>query len=290
MLGLPAGMRSRGRAEEFWHGVRDHFGKPVLLWAREGRFTTAVAMVVTSPGRVGFLYHSPPQASQTDAAVLGEVVRQATRQALAGDAQLVQSMIRASDRAAAEVARTAGYAYLADLVHMEHDLCGLEAVSLPDGVHLAPWSGDEQMLMALLAATYVDSQDCPALAGRRAMGDVLASHRTTGEFSPASWWVATRDAQPVGCLLLNRRVSRPELWDVVYMGVVVSARGKGLGRAMLARAAGYVARQGQAGLALAVDASNGPARRLYETFGFVETCRRACWICLPEGVLRSDCE
>jgi GNAT superfamily N-acetyltransferase len=297
LLGLPEGLRHRRRAQSYYAGVQDHFGEPVLWWSRQGRATTAVAMVTTSPGRVGFLYHSPPQAEQTDPYALPEVIREATACALQRGATIVQSMVDIEDAASAEAAREAGYQHLADLVHMECPLAGVElggAVDWPEDVTVEAWregqGGQEQMLEALLAATYVDSKDCPQLAGQRTMEDVIASHRTTGDYVSGAWWVLRVADKPAGCVLLNRRSSRSGLWDVVYMGLVPQARHRGLGRTLLRHAGQYVRSHEGVVLALAVDAANAPARKLYEGFGFVENHRRACWICLSPQPMRSNCE
>jgi ribosomal protein S18 acetylase RimI-like enzyme len=42
-------------------------------------------------------------------------------------------------------------------------------------------------------------------------------------------------------------------------------------------------------LALAVDARNRYAMRLYQAFGFAETHRRACWICFPKRSVGANC-
>ncbi len=296
LLGLPGGLRHRNRVQNYYAGLQDHFGEPVLWWAREGRTTTAVAMVATSPGRVGFLYHSPPQVEQTDPYMLPEVIREVTGQALQRGATIVQSMVNMDDQASARAARQAGYQHLADLVHMECPLAGVELAEAhwPADVTVEAWQegqdGQEEMLENLLAATYENSQDCPRLAGQRTMEDVIASHRTTGDYVPGAWWVLQVGDQPAGCLLLNRRPSRLRLWDVVYMGLVPQARHRGLGRALLNHAGRYVKQHDGTGLALAVDAANAPARKLYEDFGFVENHRRACWICLSPQPVRSNCE
>ena len=62
--------------------------------------------------------------------------------------------------------------------------------------------------------------------------------------------------------------------DLVYLGVVPEARGRGVGRALAAQAIRDTARMGLPVLAVAVDTQNGPAWRLYAGAGFKEVRRR----------------
>ncbi|MCH7592856.1 MAG: GNAT family N-acetyltransferase [Planctomycetes bacterium] len=128
-----------------------------------------------------------------------------------------------------------------------------------------------------LELTYAQTHDCPELSGVRTTSDVLAGHRTTGVFDPALWWVATRDQEPVGVLLLSRLPSLPAL-EIVYMGVAQPVRGQGVAHALLRRAFDAAGNDGAKELTLAVDERNAPARHLYARWGFTEFGRRDAWI------------
>ncbi|MBS3821035.1 MAG: GNAT family N-acetyltransferase [Phycisphaerae bacterium] len=284
-------MRTRSQAEAFLRGACNRFGEPMMLWAREGRTTTAAAVIVTSEGKVGFVYHSPPHHERTDPAVLPDVIRQVTHRAMQRDTAIVQSVIDSEDAASARSVDEAGFEKLADLVHMGCDLDDACLDEPPDDVVMRPAEAyPAATLQSLVAATYEQSLDCPRLAGRRKMSDVMTSHRTTGVYTPASWHVAVIDGQPAGCIFANRREIEPRVRDIVYMGVALPYRGRGLGRAMLSHLADQLRRRADAdAIGLAVDAKNTCAIRLYQTFGFTETHRRACWICFPEGPVGTDC-
>lgn len=64
------------------------------------------------------------------------------------------------------------------------------------------------------------------------------------------------------------------------MGVAQAARGTGVADALLQWAVEAVARAGDVYVALAVDAKNTAARRLYERWDFVETGARDAWIAI----------
>jgi ribosomal protein S18 acetylase RimI-like enzyme len=58
--------------------------------------------------------------------------------------------------------------------------------------------------------------------------------------------------------------------QVTYMGVVPEHRGKGLGAAVMARAAARARAHGASQISLTVDSRNAPARALYARFGLCE--------------------
>lgn len=81
--------------------------------------------------------------------------------------------------------------------------------------------------------------------------------------------------------LVNNFLGRGEL---VYLGVVPEARGRGIGRALLAQAIRDTAEMGLPQMGLAVDVANQPAVRLYEEAGFKEIRRRQAWFIPKEGL------
>jgi GNAT superfamily N-acetyltransferase len=194
------------------------------------------------------------------------------------------------DKASARTLQQAGFSHLAELVNMQCDLEDAQVADPPADVSFRP-CGDfpDETLQELVAGTYRHSLDCPALAGRREMQDVLTSHRLTGTYCPESWWVITVGGEPAGCIFVNKRTDAGRILDVVYMGVLEVYRGQRLGQALLSKAARHGKSSGAEQLALAVDAANHYAMRLYQQFGFLETDRRTCWIRLPDGPLRIDC-
>ncbi len=86
---------------------------------------------------------------------------------------------------------------------------------------------------------------------------------------PDRWWIAALDGDPVGiCLLDNSRAEQGED-HVRRIGVLPQARGRGIARWLLERAAHEAAARGQSALTLSVDGENSTgATRLYESVGF----------------------
>ncbi len=126
----------------------------------------------------------------------------------------------------------------------------------------------------VLEATYNGSLDMPELEGARTLDDVLASHRAFERFDPTRWWLGRVPGEPeAAALVLLTAQPERDLWEVAYLGLTPTARGRGLGRAGLShaleRARPHVRR-----LELAVDTRNHPAGRLYRAAGFVAFDRR----------------
>ena len=120
--------------------------------------------------------------------------------------------------------------------------------------------------LPVLLASYDGTLDGPELNDLRTPDEVLAGQV---EAAPdvVRWWLAERDGEPAGVLILADS-DRPDEWDVSYLGVAPRHRRRGLGRRLVAFAIDRAAEAGVGSLTLSVDTRNGPARGLYESFGF----------------------
>ena len=89
-----------------------------------------------------------------------------------------------------------------------------------------------------------------------------------------------RDASPEGFVLV--RVAADEA-EILTIGVVPAARGRGLGARLLAAAAARAAAAGAASLFLEVAEDNLPGRALYAHHGFATVGRRPAYYARPGG-------
>jgi ribosomal protein S18 acetylase RimI-like enzyme len=103
--------------------------------------------------------------------------------------------------------------------------------------------------------------------GVRTIEEVIAGHKAQGIHDPQLWWLARSAGQPAGVLLLTQMPDAPEL-DVIYVGVVPEARGRGFGLELVLKAIYETRLAEQRQLTLSVDARNEPARHLYRKVGF----------------------
>lgn len=137
----------------------------------------------------------------------------------------------------------------------------------------------------IVEATYVDSLDCPYLTGFRTGSEAIASHKLSGVFDPSRWALYSIDGRDAGVILLNDHPDQ-EAVELVYLGVVPEARGRGLGRRMLHQGLTESARRGQNAMFLAVDCENHFANALYGESGFVELARRRVMLRHPGRLAR----
>jgi ribosomal protein S18 acetylase RimI-like enzyme len=129
----------------------------------------------------------------------------------------------------------------------------------------------------VIQRTYIETLDCPQLGGVRDMDDVLDGYQATGTFDPKRWLFLRSDSQDVGCLLLAAHPDVPQ-WELVYLGLVPEARGRGWGLEAT-RYAQWLARLAdQPRVVLAVDALNAPALAMYAAAGFVAWDRRSVFL------------
>lgn len=256
-------------------------GRHVAWWAlNEGR-PVAAAMLLPAPGRTGAVLHSSADLGLVPPAALAAVLRALAEQSLGLDVVLVQSLLMPHAAGDIGAYESAGYSRLAELIYMSLALRRRRPPpsAEPPGTQFVAYDQSTHAVFAqAIQATYENSLDCPALEGLRGIEDVIAGHKAAGVFRPDLWTVALCEGRPAGVILLNPSAMSNTL-EVVYMGVAAAMRGRGLGRALLARAAELGRRETFDSLTLAVDSNNPYAHRLYEAAGFVETMRRLAYIC-----------
>ena len=91
------------------------------------------------------------------------------------------------------------------------------------------------------------------------------------------WWLAWQDEQTVGILIMVE-LQGQAAWELLYVGLVPEARGRGLGREMTLKAINDAFGAGAERMTLTVDARNEPALRMYAALGFEEFDRRAVYL------------
>ena len=256
-----------------------------------GRYRAAV-LAVPSLGRTAMLLASHAHGAD-EARQLGPLIA-AAAEGCSDCCDIAQALIepsRGHDLAAFEAG---GLRQLAVLEYLERHLprAGtLEALPVPSGWTIDAAAAPDVLsgadphalgatcraeIIAVLEASYRETRDCPGLAGLRRTSDVLDGHFGTG--SRARFWLlARRGGAAEGVCLINTSPDGNSA-ELVYLGLAPSARGHGIGRALLSAGmrACSLARIGS--ISLAVDAANEPAKSLYASLGFRRTTTRAALI------------
>jgi ribosomal protein S18 acetylase RimI-like enzyme len=170
-----------------------------------------------------------------------------------------------------------GMPCVTELVYLERDTTA--PLDVIPGLPAFEWQtfgpDTEAEFRTVLPETYIDSLDMPELEGIRSLDDILASHRAAGRFVAERWRVGRIPGEPrAAAVLLLSEIPDRDAWEVAYLGLSPTARGRGLGRAVLAHALA-LASPHVPSLELAVDIRNIPANRLYHAAHFVPFDRRA---------------
>lgn len=111
-----------------------------------------------------------------------------------------------------------------------------------------------------------DSLDFPELHGVRPVEAVREGFRGQGTLEASLWRVLIDAGQEAGLLVMAPHPGTDVL-ELVYMGLTIDHRGRGLGRALVAHALD-LAHQRQCRVLVALDARNLPAHRVYTASGF----------------------
>jgi mycothiol synthase len=240
----------------------------------------ATVLAVPSAGKTAMVFATTPL-DHADTARIGRLIAHAAT-ALAGmDVHLAQCLLEPGQHLQQAAFERGGFTPLAELSYLERPLkhgSGVAAPAWPEGVTVepAPPSVDSAIL-EVLAASYEQTLDCPELTGLRDVRDILDGHRATGRHEPALWTLMRIDGRPSGVLLLNPSPLTKSI-ELVYLGLALNARGKGLGRHLLRHGLHLLADRDEATITLAVDDRNAPALALYLSEGFRRSLRRVAMI------------
>lgn len=162
-----------------------------------------------------------------------------------------------------------------ELITLQADVAGIAAaapVELPDGYRIratAPGDADE------LGGLYHHSYDAGLASGSpaEARADIRASFQ--GAYG-SYWWEASPAIEWNSLIVASIMTVRRAPWDdvpdcpfVIELFTHREHRRLGLARHLVGRAAAEVEDGGDHALALRVGVDNAPARRLYESLGFV---------------------
>jgi ribosomal protein S18 acetylase RimI-like enzyme len=245
------------------------------LWVanRGGRVAWA-ALPIVSPGHT-MLVLAPPgerlRAADAGEAIAGELLEAVCGHFSARGVQLAQALLDPSDNAARQLYLARAFRQVAELLYLQADVRRtFPAPQLPEGFDWLSYSpAAHETFASTIVQTYRDSLDCPGLNGLRDIEDVIVGHKASGVAFDPSWWFVLRERGEPRAVLLLARTAQAETAELVYLGLVPAARGRGLGDVVMRQALHVVSSSGssRAGLALAVDAHNAPALRLYHRHG-----------------------
>ncbi len=184
--------------------------------------------------------------------------------------QMIQALVDTEHNAVYRALLEGGFEEIAELIYLTRQIrAPLAGRLVPEKYTLWTYSpATHARFSRCIERSYINSQDCPGLNGKREMEDIIAGHKAAGEFDPDLWTLASdASGEDVGVMLLNRLQNR-EGYELVYIGLVPEARGSGLADALLRTAFNQLHGEGGSTIVAACDANNAPARKLYYRHGF----------------------
>lgn len=271
-----------GAAERFMAFLQCQGHATDLCWAveAEGGRLGPVYLAIPNVGRTAMIFVTPPRAA-ADVPRLVRLIDEAHGRLNPARVALAQALLEPNESLLARAFVQAGYTRLAVLHYMERRLTRLRSFpepQWPDEVTLLPYRPAlEGQFKQALAASYVETLDCPALCGLRDLDDVLRDHKGAGIQDPTLWTLVLWEGQPAAVLLLNP-LADGESVELSYLGVGSEHRRRGLGRRLMARAMHQLSERPFRRFTLAVDERNEPALNLYRSFGLASTDRRLAYI------------
>lgn len=251
----------------------------VLLAARRGNELAGAMLAQELPGKSASIF-LPQLAAGEEGSLTGESLVQEMLRILAADGIHLCQCLLAKGQTAPPSLTAAGLQHSASLLYMTCEPQFPAAPVTMPGFKLVPFQeGDETALAQLIDATYVDTQDCPALNGLRDSLDVIEGYKHVGEFRREHWLTLVEESssRAAGCLILAAHPPHPTL-ELVYIGVAPEFRQRGLGAKLTRQAKWLAAQAGAERLVLAVDPANQPAIAMYSATGFWAWEERAIWV------------
>jgi len=221
------------------------------------------------------LVWAPQCVPEAEKEVAMELIRIVNRKLDKAGVSLAQALLELREESEIALMVENGYQYLADLIYMECDVSGLTEQARITPLQQIPYNESENhaRFVEVMERTYRDTLDCPRIQGLRTPDETLHSHKTSGKFHPDRWNLYTDNTDDFGLMLLT---DHPEqnAWELVYMGLVPEARGRGLGLQMVQDAIQKTKEAGRKTLLVAVDKANRFARKVYKSASFQEIALR----------------
>lgn len=282
--GLAIVLGSSGRAAtsaqvgEFLHFADQRRIDVRALWvARDSQRLIHALLPVISPGRTMLLF-IPSQSPPAMAAVAQMLLESVCHYYAQRDIHLAQVLLEATETSAQAFFADHHFVRIAELIYLQGPAPrGMKPAPRPALSYQAYSPANHMLLAQTISESYRNSLDCPALNGKRDIEDVIAGHKATGDFVPDLWQILCENNNPLGVLLLSS-IPHSDALELVYLGLVPAARGRGFGDVLMQRAMQLLAGTGRRRLTLAVDSINTPALRLYYRYGLQRLAAKVAMI------------
>lgn len=233
-----------------------------------------------APGQTAAVF--APTLAESEPPTTGRILLEVLEEKLSSEGAPVRFLHALTDSdqyVDGEVLKAAGFQELGEILHMncraetfrQSEESRMEFESFVD----APTSWSR--LANVFEQTYRGTHDFPELNCLQTAAKSLEGYRDVGRFHPELWQFAKLEKNDVGCLLLNE-LHEPDVWQLVYCGLISSVRGRGLGKELAKRGRQLVGVHGAKQVVLSVDRRNQAAIRAYEVAGFCVTDQQVLFV------------
>jgi GNAT superfamily N-acetyltransferase len=274
------------------HVKRSSYLRPILAARSSGGSSGYIVLHPGALAIVGGLDFPDCEstACRADTAILLEdLVECASLEVEIIQAVLTQGELSASEQSAYEECfQSAGLNLVAELVQIElispkpilsipENSSGNSIIPLGDTLILQDANEfDSSDFAKIVEKTYEGTLDVPELNGIRSTHNTIEGYASCVREPHLPWWVVVQEDVPIGCILLCPH--QTELVELVYLGLIATARGKGLGGKILEFVETWSNKRGVSRIVAAVDQRNHHALHIYEKAGYVEFSRANAWI------------
>jgi mycothiol synthase len=249
--------------------MRGLFAGDALRWT---------VLPMPSPGGVLMLLLPTDPLSPAACVSAIDLLRGTAKAYLGSGGRLVQSLVPGDAPTPQSLLLRSGFRRLTELLYLHKPIRRPPPAELPAGFTWVRFDESRHDRFAdTIAASYVDSLDCPGLSGTRSMREVMAGHRAAGAFDPDLWFLLHDGTSDVGVILLSVIPESGHL-ELTYLGVPAASRGRGFGDLMVRHAIATAFARGFDTLTLAVDSGNAPALRLYQRYGLRRSHARTAFV------------
>jgi RimJ/RimL family protein N-acetyltransferase len=232
----------------------------------------AAGLVQSLPGALGVLL--PPRGDSDDAR--HAVTATACEWLRERGAKVCQAFVTADDAADLASLERHGFRPVTQLASLRRAVGSPFDMPTPS-VRWRPWNAEPtREQLELLLATHQHTLDCPELNHARTAEEITAGFRP-GTDARYTWWSALDETDRlIGVVQFDGGAA--DVLEVSYLGLVPSARGRGLAGALIRFADRVAFTGGYRTLNVSVDVRNAPAMKLYARHGFIEYDRREVWL------------
>jgi ribosomal protein S18 acetylase RimI-like enzyme len=227
-------------------------------------------------GAAGVLWPPQTAAESQRESIEDELIRAARQWLELHGAKVIQVLLGTADVPSSLIRN--GFTHVTALLYLHKSL-----TDPPSGCHsrrlqLQTYPNSNPVtFLSVLKESFQDTLDCPELNDVRDVEEVMAGYKAAPGTQLDRWWLAHEGDRPVG-ILVTASSSDGATWELLYIGLVPSARGRGLGKELTHLLLEQTKTAGASRVVLSVDGRNRPALRMYSALGFEGYDRRDVYL------------